>query len=117
MRVYRCGLHLILALGLLASTAVMAQAQNFSQLSCPLLAELRMGLLVRFGYCPPDRYYRQLYKEFIPRCNSGLAEFQVENKILNGSAKDAMTGGKIERADQENLRNVLNQLRRKRCRF
>lgn len=116
-RVSRRFLQLAMAVLLAGMAAVPSQAQDLSRLSCPLLAELRMGMLVRFGYCPPDRYYRQLYREFIPQCDSSLAEFQVESMILDAEATDAMTGETVEERDRELLQRVMDELRRKRCRF
>jgi hypothetical protein len=99
----------------LAPAAV--QAQPPSNLSCPQLAELRMGLLVRFGYCPPSKYYRQLYRDFLARCDSSLGSFQVEAKIFDGTARDVITTRPPETRDKDQLQSVLQQLRQKRCDF
>lgn len=74
-----------LALGLfLAHAAVTgAAAQDFSRLQCPTLTELRMEMLVRFGYCPRDRFYGRMFKEQAQDCDPSLSDLQVQDKILN----------------------------------
>ena len=115
--VYSSSLRTMLAASLLALTSLAASAQDFSKLSCPLLAELRMELLIRFGYCPTDRYYLQLYQDVAAQCNSNLPEFQVEEMILSGRARNVLTGKQPEQQDIDRLQNLLEQLRRRKCSF
>lgn len=94
-----------------------APAQDFSKLDCPLLAELRKGMLINYGFCPSDRYYVQLYREAVPRCNSTLRESQVEELILTGKATNVVTGAQPQPQEVSRLTALLDQLRRKNCTF
>jgi hypothetical protein len=114
---YRSARRTVLAAALLAVTPLTAGAQDFAKLSCPLLAELRMELLIRFGFCPTDRYYLQLYQDVVPQCNSNLPEFQVEEMILSGRAKNVLTGNPPQQEDIKRLQDILEQLRRRKCDF
>lgn len=102
---------------LLTLTSVAAGAQDFSKLSCPLLAELRMELLVRFGYCPADRYYLQLFRDTASLCDSDVPEFQIEEMILSGTAKDVLSEKPPQEEDINRLQNLLQHLRRRKCSF
>jgi hypothetical protein len=107
----------IVATALLALTPLTAGAQEFAALSCPLLAELRMEMLIRFGFCPTDRYYLQLYQDVVPQCNSDLPEFQVEELILSARAKNVITGEAPQPEEIARLKDLLEQLRRRKCDF
>jgi hypothetical protein len=115
--IYRSARRTIIAATLLASTPLAAGAQDFAKLSCPLLAELRMEMLIRFGFCPTDRYYLQLYQDVVPQCNSELPEFQVEELILSGRAKNVITGEAPQPEEIARLKDLLEQLRRRKCDF
>jgi hypothetical protein len=115
--IYRSARRTIIAATLLALTPLAAGAQDFATLSCPLLAELRMEMLIRFGFCPTDRYYLQLYQDVVPQCNSDLPEFQVEELILSGRARNVITGEAPQQEEIERLQGLLEQLRRRKCDF
>lgn len=115
--IYRSARRTIVAATLLALTPLAAGAQEFATLSCPLLAELRMEMLIRFGFCPTDRYYLQLYQDVVPQCNSDLPEFQVEELILSGRARNVITGEAPQPEEIARLKDLLEQLRRRKCDF
>lgn len=96
-------------LGLFLTQAAItgAAAQDFSKLQCPTLIELRMEMLVRYGYCPRDRFYGRMFKEQASDCNPSLSDLQVQDKILNDDA--------TMDADRERYNELLRFLQRNNC--
>jgi len=58
-------------------------AQDFSRLQCPTLVEVRIGLLVEYGYCPVSQFYAKRYAQQSRSCDPSLSEDDVEQTILN----------------------------------
>lgn len=98
-------------LGLLAALlpASGAFAQSLAALSCPTLIELRMEMLVRYGFCPRDRFYGKLFREQAQGCNPSLGEFQVQNKVLNDPG--------VAPQDKQRLIDILRQIQKKNCKL
>jgi hypothetical protein len=84
-----------------------AQAQDFSKLQCPTLNELRIEMLVRYGYCPRDRFYGRMFKEQAANCDPSLSDIQVQDKILNGPD--------TPEADRDRYTKLLRFLQRNNC--
>jgi len=92
----------------LGSAAVTgAAAQDFSRLQCPTLTELRIEILVRYGYCPRDRFYARMFSEQVRTCDPTLSDLQVQDRILNGPAVPA--------EDKERYETLLRFLQRNNC--
>lgn len=90
---------------LLAPTG--ALAQSFAVLSCPTLVELRMEMLVRYGFCPRERFYAKLFSQQAQGCDAALSEFQVQGKILNDAS--------VPPEDKARLTEILRQIQKKNC--
>ncbi len=84
-----------------------AAAQDFSRLQCPTLTELRMEMLVRYGYCPRDRFYARMFSEQVQNCDPALSDLQVQDKILNDNSVPA--------EDKERYEMLLRFLQRNNC--
>lgn len=84
-----------------------ASAQDFSRLSCPTLIELRMEMLVRYGFCPRDRFYGRLFKEQAEGCDRSLGDFQVQERILNDPG--------VDQQDKQRMGDLLRFIQRSNC--
>jgi len=98
---------LLLGLFLAHAGATATAAQDFSRLQCPTLLELRMELLVRYGYCPRDRFYGRMFREQASRCDPSLSDVQVQDRILNEPSTPA--------EDKERYEELLRFLQRNNC--
>lgn len=98
-----------LLLGLFLGWAMVtgAAAQDFSRLQCPTLTELRMEMLVRYGFCPRDRFYARMFSEQVRGCDPTLSDLQVQDKILNDDSVPAQ--------DKERYEKILRFLQRNNC--
>jgi hypothetical protein len=85
----------------------MASAQDFSKLACPTLIEMRMEMLVRYGFCPRDRFYGRLFKEQAQGCDRALGDFQVQERILNEPA--------VDEQDKQRMGELLRSIQRNNC--
>ncbi len=103
----RTGRALLIALFLGPAAATGALAQDFSRLQCPTLTELRMEMLVRYGYCPRDRFYGRMFAEQVQDCDPSLSDLQVQDKILNDDSVPA--------EDKERYETLLRFLQRNNC--
>lgn len=97
----------LLGLFLTQAASTGAAAQDFSNLQCPTLTELRMEMLVRYGYCPRDRFYGRMFKEQASDCDPSLSDLQVQDKILNDEATAP--------DDKERYNELLRFLQRNNC--
>jgi hypothetical protein len=97
----------MLALFVFNAMVAGAAAQDFSRLQCPTLIELRIEMLVRYGYCPRDRFYGRMFSEQAQGCDPSLSDLQVQDKILNDSA--------TPEADKERYQTLLRFLQRNNC--
>jgi hypothetical protein len=97
----------LLALIMLQAMTAGAQAQDFSRLQCPTLIELRLEMLVRYGYCPRDRFYGRMFAQQAQGCDPSLSDLQVQDKILNDPSTPS--------ADKERYQTLLRFLQRNNC--
>jgi len=97
-------------LGLLLSQAIAAgaAAQDFSKLQCPTLIELRIAVLVQYGYCPRDRFFAKRYARQAAGCDPSLSDRDAEQRVLD----DPRTS-----EDRETYQAIVSELERKRCDF
>jgi len=103
----RMGRALMLGASLWGLSAIGAFAQDFSRLQCPTLTELRMEMLVRYGYCPRDRFYARMFREQVQDCDPTLSDLQVQDKILNDDSVPAQ--------DKERYQKLLRFMQRNNC--
>jgi len=101
------GRPLLLAMLLFPLAGTGAAAQDFSRLQCPTLIELRIEMLVRYGYCPRDRFYGRMFKEQASRCDPSMSDLQVQDKILNDPS--------TPEADKQRYEKLLRFLQRNNC--
>ncbi len=97
----------LLALFSLQAMITAVAAQDFSRLQCPTLIELRIEMLVRYGYCPRDRFYGRMFADQAQGCNPALSDLQVQDRILNDPS--------TPEADRERYQQLLRFLQRNNC--
>ncbi len=100
---------LLLALFVTPLSVTAVAGQDFSKLRCPTLIELRMEMLVRYGYCPRDRFYGRMFKNQASDCDPSLSDLQVQDKILNGA--------ETPESDKERYNKLRRFLTRNNCQF
>jgi hypothetical protein len=66
-----------------------------------------MEMLVRYGYCPRDRFYARMFAEQVQNCDPTLSDLQVQDKILNDDSVPA--------EDKERYETLLRFLQRNNC--
>jgi len=98
---------LLLGLLVVSTPVAVASEPDFSNLQCPTLIELRMEMLVRYGYCPRDRFYARVFENEIAGCDPSLSDLQVQDKILNGDD--------TPEADKKRYNLLLRFLTRNNC--
>jgi len=102
------GRALLLALFAVQPVGTSASAQDFSRLQCPILAELRMDMLVTYNYCPQERFYAKRFADKSRDCDPEITQDDAEEQILNLPESPE---------DRDRYNAILEALQRNNCDF